>query len=650
MTQPVVDVLDKEHLCEAIEEADISILAMVLVQFTGDETVLDRIRPYIDGPWDYMERVPPELKRELRDRLATVLAEHAAGRRPDPPPPPPALLHKMMEACVGQKVPDEYVPMMLEQLALTGTGGHDVHWTKGEVPERARTFRVVVIGAGISGMAAAIKLKQAGIGFTVFEKNPTVGGTWLENVYPGCGVDTPNHFYSFSFEPNHDWTHYYSKRDEIYGYLEQCADKHGIRDSIRFNTEVVSAHYDDARAVWRVTVRGANGGEEAVEADAVIFAVGQLNRPSIPDIPGLASFKGAAFHTARWRTDLDLKGRRVAVIGTGASGMQVAPSIAPDVERLVIFQRTPHWVSSNPNYHRAVSEGKKWALKHVPYYANWYRFQLSWAAADGIHPSLRVDPAWTKPDVSVSAAHEQIRQTLIQRIREQIGDDEVLLGKVIPDFPPYGKRMLRDNHWYETLKRSNVDLVTDPIEEVRPDGIATATGEFHPVDVIVLATGFRANEMLAPVDIQGRGGVPLRAIWGDDDPKAYLGITVPGFPNLFVLFGPNTNYAHGGSHIFSAEGQIRYVLQGLRELIEGGYAAMECRQEVHDAYNRNVDEAHARMVWGHPKVDTWYKNRRGRVFSISPFRLFDHWKWTSTLNRDDYHWRRCPAPDQGDNR
>jgi 4-hydroxyacetophenone monooxygenase len=290
----------------------------------------------------------------------------------------------------------------------------------------------------------------------------------------------------------------------------------------------------------------------------------------------------------------------------------------------------------NPNYHAKVSEAKKAALKHIPFYANWYRFQLLWASSDGLHASLHVDPDWTSPDRSLNAINQKFRDDLTAYIRSQIGDDEELLRKAVPPYPPYGKRMLRDNHWYKTLTQANVDLVDQKIERIVPEGVVTSDGALHSLDILVLATGFEARRMLWPMDIRGREGRTLRDLWGDDDPRAYLGITVPGFPNLFLLYGPGTNLAHGGSAIYHTECQVRYIMQCLRELLETGAATMECRQEPHDAFNELLDATHAKMVWAHRGVGNWYKNGHGRVVTNSPFRLVDYRRMTEKLDRDDY--------------
>jgi 4-hydroxyacetophenone monooxygenase len=627
---------DAELLHLALEGADIAPLLMVLVHLTGEEHWLDEVGPYINGPWNFQETVPEELKQRLRARLKAVLLDFAARGTELPAQPPPELLRKMLAAGVGGRVPEEYMPMIREEMMLDDNDPKTVHWRTRPSAETLAGFRVVIIGAGVSGLGMAIKLQEAGIPFVIYEKNQTVGGTWLENSYPGCGVDTPNHFYSLSFEPNHDWPDHFSRRDELWKYMERLADQYDLRRYIHFETEVTAAVYDASRAVWSVTTRDASGHETTGDANAVITAVGQLNRPSIPALAGLEEFAGAKFHTARWDHSVDLTGKNVVMIGTGASGMQVGPSIAPTVGHLTIFQRSAHWAVYNANYHRPVGAGKTAALKLIPFYAKWYRFQLLWASSDGLHPSLHVDPAWHTPDQSLNETNQKFRDTLIEYIRGQVSGDEALLAKVVPPYPPYGKRMLRDNYWYKMLTRDDVDLVTDPIERITPDGVMTKAGEFWPADVLVLATGFEAQRMLAPMHIEGRDGKTVRDLWGDDNPRAYLGITVPAFPNLFMIYGPGTNLAHGGSAIYHSECQVRYIMQCLRELLETGARAMEVKQEPHDRFNEYLDATHAKMVWAHRGVGNWYKNKHGRVVTNSPFRLVDYRAMTEQLDRNDY--------------
>lgn len=630
---------DDDFLAKALESASIPALMASIVHLTGDASVLrGAVRPQrammgeTDGGLTAADKAAVralalDALRAYRDRGCTL-----------PPPPSPETILEMMGFVVGEEVSAEYVPMMLEEMSLDGVDARSVAWN--DVPlEARRRFRVVVVGAGMSGLLAAIRLEEAGIPYVVIEKNEDVGGTWRENAYPGCRVDVANHFYSYSFEPSHEWSEFYSRQPELRAYFERCSLRYRVRDRIRFATEVVAARFDEETSLWQVRLRAAGGGEETITANALISAVGQLNRPKLPDIPGRDSFAGPAFHSARWQHQHALDGKRVAVIGTGASALQIVPEVAKQAARLVVFQREPPWVIPNPRYHQAVNEEKRWLLAHVPYYARWHRFLIFWPGSDGLMPSLVVDPAWPHQERSVNAANEAMRVYFTEWIAQQIGDDPELLAKVVPTYPPFGKRILQDNGSYlRSLTRENVELVTDPIVEITPAGIRCASGAQHDVDVIVYATGFHANLFLWPMEVVGRGGVTLRERWGDE-PRAYLGITVPGFPNLFCLYGPGTNLAHAGSIIFHSECQVRYAMGCLHALIGRGLSTMECRQDVHDAFNARFDARHETLVWSHPGMHSWYKNAAGRVTTTSPWRLVDYWGWTRAPALGDFELR-----------
>jgi 4-hydroxyacetophenone monooxygenase len=641
MTQPALNEELKvlasvpARLRSALNQADAATLLLVLVQFTGESEWLEKARPYIAGPMSYQEKMPPELRQAIRARLFDVLMERAASAAPLPALPEGALLSDMLSIAAGEPLGDEYLRMMSEELAPTP---EELPMFEAMAPglDAPADFRVLIIGAGMSGLCAAVRLKQAGVNFSIIEKNATVGGTWLENSYPGCGVDTPNHFYSYSFAPYHDWSMLFAKRRELWEYFERVADEYAIRELITFDTEVESAVFDENSKLWQVVSRGADGSRRLLDANVVISCVGVLNRPKIPEIPGLKDFEGPAFHTAQWDADFDWRGRNVAMIGTGASGHQVGPAIAPDVERLTIFQRSPHWIVPNPNYFEHVPDGVKWLLAHLPYYSRWYRFQLFWGFSDGLYSALQVDPAWDNPQRSINSTNDRHRRFMERHMRAELGEDSPLLSKVMPDYPPYGKRILIDNHWYKMLKRPNVDLVTAPIERVTAEGIETSDGKSWPADALVFATGFQASKMLAPMKIQGRGGQEIHQTWGEDDAQAYMGMTVPGYPNFFILLGPNTGLAHGGNAIFMTECQVRHVMACLRELIARRSQTIEVREDVSERYNQTVDRMHAGLVWTHPGVQSWYKNKQGRVFAISPWRLVEYWRMTGTVDRADY--------------
>lgn len=637
-----MSIRDDDQLRAAVEGAHIPTLLMVLAHYTSDPCWLEPpFRPERGRGLSDNESggLPETVQATIRESAFGVIRDWRDGKLAGPTPPSPEFLIEMLSVCLGEPVSAEYADMMLEEM---GVLPRDATWSAAVSPlsaaeagaAEASSLKVIVIGAGLSGICAAIKLKEAGIAFTVLEKNPSLGGTWFENRYPGCRVDTPSHLYSYSFSPNLDWSTYYARQPEIHEYLVRCAVEHGIVDHIRFSADVLAADYDEDGGRWTVTVRR-DGVEERHQANAVISAVGQLNRPQVPAIPGAETFAGPAFHTARWPQDLDLGGRRVAVIGTGASAMQVVPSIAADVAHLTVFQRSPQWAAPNPNYVREVSAETRVLLNEVPYFAAFYRAQLIWRFNDQIHRSLQIDPDWDNP-LSINAINEAHRVYLTRYIEDELGDRVDLRGVAVPTYPPYGKRMLMDNGWFRTITRPNVRVVTERIERIDEHGIRTGDGEHHPFDVIVYATGFDAVRMLAGVDVTGREGRTLQDEWGDDDPRAYLGMTVPGFPNLFLLYGPNTNLGHGGTIIFHAECQVRYVVETLIAMVENGLRSLEVRPEVCDEYNRKVDEAHSKMVWTHPAMDTWYRNARGRVVTNSPWRLIDYWKMTLEVDLDDY--------------
>ena len=625
-----------EDIATALLDVSIPTLMLSLVHMSGDaELIRGPLKPaglFLNEVQGYMTE---EDKAEVRAVALAVIRDYRDRGCPEPAPISSELLHEMMRWLVVEEVPEEYVPMLMEEMELDGT---DARKVRGPVDAAAReSFPVVVIGCGQSGLLAGIRLKEAGIPFTIVEKNPGVGGTWWENSYPGARVDVGNHFYCYSFEPSDQWTEFFAQQPELQAYFEGVMTKHGIEPHIRWETEVLGAAWDDASATWSVRVRSADGSEETLVARAVISAVGQLNRPHIPEIPGQDSFGGPSFHSARWDHDLDLAGKRVAMIGAGASGFQIAPAIADEVGHLTVFQRTAQWMFPNPNYHATVGPGVRWALKHLPFYGRWYRFLILWPGCDKGLDAARVDPDYPDQQRAVSDVNDFARQMFTDWISEQIGDDPELLAKVLPDYPATGKRTLQDNgSWLKTLTRDDVDLVRTGIDHIEPDAVVTTDGERYECDVIVYATGFHVNRLLFPMTITGRNGADLRAMWGER-PAAYLGITVPGFPNLFCMYGPGTNLAHGGSLIFHSECQMRYISQCLDHLIDGGHRSMEPRQDRYDNWHDRSQAELRTLVWAQPSIrHSWFKNPQGRIHVLSPWRLVDYWNWTKAPDPGDF--------------
>lgn len=637
--------VDTAMLDEALAVAHLPSLLTALVHITGETSWLkDEWRPQYQPLSRGETGLGPEIDDQIRAAARAALIKYLEGDRKLPAAPDQATVRRMMDFVAGEPIPEGYADFAMDELAIVGKSTKDPQFDQPKLQEAARKLKVLVIGAGMSGLLTGIRLSQAGVPFEIVDKNPEVGGTWFENTYPGCRVDNSNHMYSYSFEPNHKWPQHFSPQPELLKYFKGIADKYGLRKHIRFETLVEACVWDEAKDVWRVTLKGKDGKTETVEANAVVSAVGQLNRPRFPDIEGRDSFAGPSFHSAEWRHDVDLTGKRVAVIGTGASAFQFVPEIAPTVEKLVVFQRNPPWGLPVAHYHENVAEGFKWLLDTVPYYDKWYRFYLFWTTTEGFLPMVKSDPTWNGSPGAVSQANAELREMVSAYLAAQVADRPDLVDKVVPGYPIGGKRAVLDNGvWLGALRRPNVQLVTDKVVKITPKGVVTADGTEHEVDVLIYGTGFQASNFLSFYKVTGKGGRELHDYWGGDA-RAYLGMTVPGFPNFFMIYGPNTNIVVNGSIIFFSECAVRYIVGCLKLMAEKGVAAMEVKKDVHDTFNAKVDEANKGWAWGSPHVSSWYKNQFGRVSQNWPFGLIDYWRATLTPNPDDFVLERQPEP------
>jgi cation diffusion facilitator CzcD-associated flavoprotein CzcO len=457
---------------------------------------------------------------------------------------------------------------------------------------------VAIIGAGFGGLCMGVRLKQAGNdSFTIFEKGTDVGGIWRDNTYPGCGCDVPSHLYSFSFEKYRSSTCRYPAQEEILAYLRRVAQKYDLRPHLRLGTEVTAAHFDEARGHWVVTT--ASG--EQYDFDVVIYAVGQLNRPRLPEIPGRDTFEGASFHTARWDHDYELSGRDVAVVGTGSSAAQLVPYVARTAHRLYVFQRTANWVIPKP------AAEFPWltrlSFEHMPALQLAYRGGVYLAADEVLWPVIT--RGWSSRPVEWLAR---------RHLRGQVPDPQ-LRQKLTPDHPIGCKRIVIDSDFYPALTRRNVELITEKISRITPTGIETDDRVVRKIDAIVYATGFRTTEFLAPIQVHGRNGKSLHDQWRGGA-EAYLGISVPGFPNLFIIHGPNTILGHN-SNVYIIECQVRYIMQCLRLLPGDPPGAIEVRPEAMTRYMQQLEKAIDRTVWKQGCL-SWYKTESGKVTNPWP--------------------------------
>lgn len=624
------------QLDAALPTANVPTLLMVLLHLTGDRRWLtDRYQcTHIRGIDDHDSGgLPAEVQQEVRDAARDALLAWKAGHPAALPAPELDALIEMMRRSVGEDVPESYGPMVGAWLGLDREFRID---QRGEyhVPGN---FHVVVIGAGVAGLCASIRLAGAGIPHTVIEKNAEVGGTWYENRYPGAGVDTPNHIYSYSFAKT-DWTRYFALREEIQAYFVEVSHRFGVRPHIRFETKVDSAVYNEKGMDWTVRVSDADGNPDVLRANVVISAVGLLNVPKMPDIAGLDTFEGPCFHSARWPEGLDVRGKRVAVIGNGASAMQIVPAIAPQVAQVTVFQRSKQWAAPFERFQKPVPEAARFLLREVPYYQPWYRQRLAWIFNDRIHASLQIDPEWPHPERAINRRNDKHREFFVDYVKQELGNRQELLADVLPDYPPFGKRMLMDNGWFRTATRDNVRIVNDGIARVEGNAVVTADGQRHEADILVVCTGFDAVNLLSSFRLLGRGGRNVREHWDAQGAQAYLGVATPGFPNFFMLAGPNTALGHGGSVVALLETQVQYVMSLLKAAMNAHHDGfeMEVRQDVHDRYNVRVQDAHARMIWTHKGMSNWYRNGKGRVVAPTPFRNDDYWHMTRKSGLADY--------------
>jgi len=489
------------------------------------------------------------------------------------------------------------------------------------------TLRIAIIGSGFSGIGMAIRLRRMGIdSFTLYEAAESLGGTWRDNAYPGAACDIPSHLYSFSFELNAAWTRTYAPQREILDYLRHCARKYDVERFIEYRSRVRAARFVEARGLWQVEIER-DGAQKTIEANIVIAANGPLSRPALPRLAGIERFAGKLFHSARWDHGYALEGKRVAVIGTGASAIQFVPQIQPRVAQLAVFQRTPPWIM--PRRDRAIGEPWRWIYRHVPLAQRVARAAIYWqhesrALGFSVEPRL------------LRAPTRFARSYLAHKVK-----DPELCARLTPDYVLGCKRVLLSSDYYPALAQRNVELVTDAIREVVADGIVTADGTHRPFDAIVCGTGFQVNDVDAPFEVTGVGGQDLGEKWRRDGPEAYVGASVAGFPNLFFVVGPNTALGHN-SMIYMIESHIRYIADCIRTLQRSGARTMDVRAEAQRTWNARLQARFARTVW-QSGCRSYYLTQAGKNTALWPGFTFMFRHRTRRVRTADYEFGRKPG-------
>ena len=634
--EPFTDV--DAAIAAALEDVSVPVLLCSLVHMTGDPSwIRDVSLPRMPGTMDLQGGLDGEDLAAIRRRAVPAIAAYRDGGCL-PYELPRDHVVEMMAFLAGTPLEGVMVPMFVEDMQFDGADSGVISWGDEVSDEAKAASPVVVIGAGLSGILAGIRLTQAGLPFVIVEKDEGPGGTWWENRYPGARVDVGSHHYCYAFEPSHHWTEYYCQQPELRDYFVRVLDAYELRPKCRFDTEVTALTWDESASAWHVGIRNPDGTREVLDARFVISAVGSLNIPRLPDIPGMDDFAGPSFHSARWPDGLDLTGKRFALVGAGASGFQIAPTIADTVEQLTIFQRTTQWMLPNPLYHAKVPPGDRWAMRHLPFYARWFRFVMLYPGIAMGTEGYRIDPDFRASEgIAINEENELRRKQLVAWITMHLEDRPDLIEKSIPDYPAMGKRILQDNgSWLRTLKEPNVELVHTGIERIVAEGVLTVDGTLREADVICYATGFRHNDFLDTIELTGRNGVSLRDQWGDE-PTAHLGITVPNFPNLFCMYGPGTNLAHGASLFFHSECQIHYAMDCIRQVLAAGAHTIEVRTDAHDEYVERYRREIDQLVWSHPSIEhSHYKNPQGKIFTLSPWPLELYWEWTRSADPEQF--------------
>jgi 4-hydroxyacetophenone monooxygenase len=620
-----------ETIEDAVAHGDPAVLRGLLYQLTGDleiaatRTAAAAGAGFFGGSGAVAEEDVALVRRKAADFLKSYRDSGAAGVDAGPQ----ERLKTAMGLTVGREPQGEEYELWREELALD-PWARGLEW-RGGPPKNVKDFSVTIIGAGMGGLNAAIQLKHAGIPFTVIEKNAGVGGTWFENRYPGARVDTPSHLYTHIFGVDYSYPNPFCPWTENQKYFDWVADSFSVREDIVFNTEVRSLKWDDAAAMWEIDVSGPEG-ERTLRSNGVITAVGFLNRPNKADIPGAERFRGRSWHTARWPEDFDPAGKNIAVIGTGCTGYQMVPELALVAEQVTVFQRTPQWIFTAPGYRSPFAPQVNWLDRNLPFHTNFMRLRIASGFGGGLVGIAQIDPNFEDAH-SVSPANKTFRDVCIAFLEQKLGDPE-LVAKMTPPHPVMSARPVLVDPEYsilDAIQRNNVSLVTEPIARITETGIETETGECIDADVIVYATGFHATEYLFPMSITGRGGRTVEALWADEGARGYRGAMIPGFPNLWTLYGPNTN---GGLAIPAfQEMETLYALKCIERLLTDSKAAVAVRTEAYDRYNKIVDERNRTMAWSDPRAQNYYWTRFGRSATQNPFGQIEMW---NLLRRPDF--------------
>lgn len=633
MTLP--DKGDPGSLVKRLRGARMNVLRMAVYQATGDEALRDMrvVSVPVRGGASYSSELAPEecpivLEKAVKYLTSSSWQADAAS------PPSDEALSDMMRMFGADRVDRISTRFGAEELAFDEFP-REVRWESSRGEGRAHDYHVTIVGAGVTGLAAAVQLQRLGIPYTVLERNTGIGGTWYVNDYPLARVDVNSFAYQFKFEKHYPWSGNFATQTEQRAYLEHIADAYEVKPHIQFGVELISGTWDESASLWHVSTESKSDGTiERFSTNFVLSAAGLFNKPGLPNIRGLDTFAGPAFHTSQWPHDFDFSQKRIGLLGVGSSGAQVTPWLAENAAKLVVFQRTPQWVAPQEGYRDPLDADARWLIQHVPFYWNWYCYSAFLTSTRG-ELCQAYDCDWQSKGGLVSEENDALRATLTEYISKKLGQDPTLLKKCLPAYPPWARRLVVDGGWYDALLRDNVELVTDSIVEISGTHIVTTEAE-HEVDAIVAATGFEVSQYLWPARYVGNGGRSLQEVWRDGGPRAYLGISIPEFPNLFVLWGPNA-LPRSGSIYSWAELWVRYSLSLVVHVIENDARSIECLPDAYVQYNAEIEERMPSLVPCNEGAGYYRDAKSSRHTLFAPWSVYEYYEKLSNPVFSNFH-------------
>ena len=600
----------------AVECADTNALRMALYQATRDADIAAITPERVFGPVaDILVFSDDDIALIRAKAVEYLLTEPDEAALPIPSREEIVGLLEMAEA--RKLGPDDLI-MRHHIPAFTDTP-FQAQWTRDKVIPDG--YHVAIVGAGFAGVAMGVQLAQLGIPFTVYERRAEVGGVWSINTYPDVRVDTLSFTYEFAFEKKYPWTEYFARQSDVRAYIDHVAHKYGVYKHIRFGSDVQEARFDETTQQWTLTVRGEDSVDD-VQANVVVAASGVFATPRDLPVDGAPGFTGQIVHTTEWSDDVEYAGKKVAIIGNGSTGVQLLSKVAENAESVAVYQRTPQWISPRANYGVPIADELQWLIQGMPFYWNWNKYVAGLSTID-MRNVLIPDEEWIANGGDVSKRNDMLREILVGYISGQVDGRQDLIDQLVPDYPPMTRRPVVDNNWYASLTRNNVELVTTPIHRMTDTAIVTAGGETRDVDLVIAAVGFQTEKYIWPTQYYGIGGVTLEDVWTAQGAQAHLGMTVPGFPNMFMLYGPNSQPVASGAGLPTwFEIWTRYIAEGIVGMLENGRSSMVVRQDAFDDYNERLHEEAKKLIYLSPSTameKNYYVNEFGRLQMNAPW-------------------------------